>query len=295
MALPVIPQAPGIVIQIRTGDSAPLERGQCFATVKAGGVIYKSENVFGHAQVRHDGIAHATHRTQSHQPFFDGLGNKTQQGRIDEQVHPGSVRCLAENVEHVAHAVTHRINQMEALAAGALMMADEIERIHHKIDWNDVDPAAFQPHHRHPRRQQFAYALDQLEKVVRPVDLVHLAGDAMAHHHGGTKHRPGQRAFIAHDFFALVLGLEIGVIVVFSFFEHVFAEHAFIQARSSYRADMVEMTGINRLGKFNRVAGAFNVDGNLAFLVSLQVIHRRQMVEIGNFALEFFCVFSADA
>ena len=57
---------------------------------------------------------------------------------------------------------------------------------------------------------------------------------------------------------------------------------------------MVKMSGINRPGKFHRVAGAVDIDGNLAFLVGLQAIDRRQVVKSGNLTLEFFNVFSTD-
>lgn len=141
--------------------------------------------------------------------------------------------------------------------------------------------------------QQLADALDQLEEIVRAVDLVHLTGQAMAHHHGGTKHRPRQLAFGADDFFALMLGSEVEMFVVFGLFKQVLAEHAFVQARSRHRTDMVKMSGLNRLGKLHHVAGAAHVGGNLVFLVDLQAIDRRQVVEeVGDFAFALFGVFS---
>ena len=57
---------------------------------------------------------------------------------------------------------------------------------------------------------------------------------------------------------------------------------------------MVKVSGINCLGKFQRVAGAVDIDGNLACLIGLQVIDRRQVVKVGNLTLEFFDVFGAD-
>ena len=204
------------------------------------------------------------------------------------------MRRLAQDVEHVADAVTHRVNQVVALAAGALTMADVVERVDHEVDRHDVDPAAFQPDHRHPGRQQLAQPLDQLEKIVGSVDLVHLAGDAVAHHHGGAKHRPRDLAFLANDFFALMLGSEVGMIVIFSLFKHVLAEHALVQACRGNRADMMKLPGINGLGKLDRAAGAVNVDCNLAFLIGVQVINRRKVVEMGDLALELFDVFCAD-
>ena len=57
-------------------------------------------------------------------------------------------------------------------------MADVVERGDDEVDRHDVDAPALEADRRHPRRQQLAHALDQLEEVVRPVDLVHLAGRA---------------------------------------------------------------------------------------------------------------------
>ena len=58
---------------------------------------------------------------------------------------------------------------------------------------------------------------------------------------------------------------------------------------------MVKVPGINRLRKLNRVAGAIDVDGNLAFFVGAQVIDGGQMIKMADLALEFFDVVAADA
>ena len=150
MTFPIIPQAPGIVIQVGARNAAALERRQCFAAIKAGGVIHKGQQAFWHTQIRHDGIAYAAHRPQCHQSFFDGLWNKAEQRCIDKQIHPGRMCRLAENIEHIAHAVTHRVYQMEAFTTGVFMMADVVKRINHEINRHDIDSASLQPHHRHP-------------------------------------------------------------------------------------------------------------------------------------------------
>jgi hypothetical protein len=56
------------------------------------------------------------------------------------------------------------------------LVADVVQRVDDEVDRHDVDAPAFQAHRRHPGRQHLAHALDQLEEVVRAVDLVHLAG-----------------------------------------------------------------------------------------------------------------------
>jgi hypothetical protein len=62
-----------------------------------------------------------TRRTgrHGHQALLDALGNEAQQRRVDEQVHARRMGGRAEDVEHVAHAVAHRVHQVEALLANA--------------------------------------------------------------------------------------------------------------------------------------------------------------------------------
>ena len=204
------------------------------------------------------------------------------------------MRSFAEDVQHVAHAVTHRVHQVVALLRNAGFVADVVKCIDHEVNRHNIDAAALQAHRRHPWRQQLAHALDQLEEIVGAVNLVHFASGAVTHHHGGTKHSPWHLAFLAYYFFALVLGPEIRMLVVFSLFKHVFAEHALIQTRSRNRRHMVKMPGINGFGKLDRVARAINVDSDLAFFVSTQVIDGRKVVEMAYLALELFDVFGAD-
>src|SRR6185312_1843064 len=136
---------------------------------------------------------------------------------------------------------------------------------------------------------------DQLEEIVRPVDLIHLTGAAVAHHHRRSVHAPGPLAFLAHDFFALMLGHEIRMVVVLGLVEHVFAEDALVQAGRRNGRHMVKMSGVNRLGELHGVARAFDVDGNLAGFVGTQVIDRGQVVEMIDLALEFFDRIGRDA
>jgi hypothetical protein len=50
---------------------------------------------------------------------------------------------------------------------------------------------------------------------------------------------------------------------------------------------MVEMPGVNGLGKIHGVAGAVDVHGHLAFgLIGAQVVHGGQMVEMIDLSLQ---------
>ena len=229
MTLPIVPQPPGVVAQVGALNVGALERCRHIPAVKTRGVVDEGHHVFRHAQILHDSRAHPTHGCQRHQPFFDTFWNEPKQRGVDEDVHLGRMRRTAENIQHIAHPVTHGVNQMKALFGNRGLVADVVQRIDHKINRHNIDPATFEPHRRHPGRQYLAHALDQFEEIVRTVNLVHLAGGAVTHHHCRPKHRPGHLAFLAHDFLALVLGLEVGVVVVFRLFKHVFTKHAFVQ------------------------------------------------------------------
>ena len=92
-----------------------------------------------------------------------------------------------------------------------------------------------------------------------------------------------------------MLGHEIGVIQALGFFKHVFAENTFIEACGRDARHVVHVAGINRLGKLHHVARAFDVHSNLAFGIGRQVIHRGQVINVVDAALERLDVVSANA
>ena len=92
----------------------------------------------------------------------------------------------------------------------------------------------------------------------------------------------------ANDFFTLVFGHEVGVLKVLGLDKHVLAKQPRVQASRGNGGDVVKMFGLYRLGQRHGVAGAVNVDGDLAGLVSIQVIDCRQVIEMVNLALKLF-------
>ena len=65
---------------------------------------------------------------------------------------------------------------MEGAPVEVRAVGDVVERTCHPVHRHDVRLAEIQPEERHPLRHNLAHALDRLEEVVGPVDLVHLAG-----------------------------------------------------------------------------------------------------------------------
>ena len=49
---------------------------------------------------------------------------------------------------------------------------------------------------------------------------------------------------------------------------------------------MVKVPGVDRLGQFHGVARAFDIDGDRAFLVCAQVVHRGEMIGMADLPLE---------
>jgi hypothetical protein len=167
-----------------------------------------------------------------------------------------------------------------------LECADVVDGLDDEVHRHDVDAPALQAHAREPRRQDLPHALDELEEVVGPVDLVHLAGGRVAHHQRRAVHRPGHLALLAHDLLALVLGHEVGVLEVLGLVEHVLAEHALVQAGGGDAAHVVQVAGLDGLGELAHVARAVDVDGHLAVGVGAQVVHGGQVVDGVDLALE---------
>jgi hypothetical protein len=84
----------------------------------------------------------------------------------------------------------------------------------------------------HPRRQDLPHALDELEEVVRPVDLVHLAGRRVAHHHRRAVHASTAPCTRARTIFSdSCLVMKYGWSQALGLVEHVLAEDALVQAR----------------------------------------------------------------
>ena len=197
------------------------------------------------------------------------------------------MRRLADDVEDVADAVAERVDEMEApLVEVGLEVADVVERGDDEIDRDDVDAAALEADRRHPGRQQLAHALDQLEEVVRAVDLVHLAGLRVADDERGAVHRPRHLRLGANDLLALVLGHEVRMVEALGLVEHVLAKDAFVEAGRGDRADVVQVTGIDRPGELDDRARALDVDGDLRFGIGREVVDGGEVIDVIDLALE---------
>ena len=85
-----------------------------------------------------------------------------------------------EDVEHVTGLARLGVDEVEGLPVEPVLVGDVVDDLRDVVDRDDVGPAPLERDQREPLRQRLADLLDQLEEVVRPVDLVHLAGAAVA-------------------------------------------------------------------------------------------------------------------
>ena len=84
MTLPIVPQPPGVIFEIRACNARTFKCQQGFTAIKASGVIDKLEQVRRQTQVFQQCVAGPLHRRQRHQALGDGAGNKSEQSGIDE-------------------------------------------------------------------------------------------------------------------------------------------------------------------------------------------------------------------
>ena len=205
------------------------------------------------------------------------------------------MRRLGKDVHYFPDPVGVGVGEVEALAVESLLVRNMVERIRDEINRHDVEAPAFDAHHGHPWGQHLAHLLDELEEVVRTVDLVDITRLGVTDHEAGAVDAKRPLALIADDGFGVVLGLEVRVIEVFRFFEHVLAEHAVVEAGGGDRAHVVEALGTHGLGELNGMTRAPNVCDLLRFSACLEVVDRGQMEHMLDLALELAQVGVGDA
>src|SRR5262249_14833818 len=144
----------------------------------------------------------------------------------------------------------------------------------------------FNPYGRDPRGQHFAHALDKLEEVVRPVDLVDEARLRVAHDKARSVNPPWAFAFRAHDAFGEVLGAKVGVVELLGLLEHVLAEGSLVQSRGGNRAHVVKATCGHYVCKADGVARAVDVGDFLRLGAGVDVVDSRKMEDVLDLPFE---------
>jgi hypothetical protein len=64
--------------------------------------------------------------------------------------------------------------------------------------------------------------------------------------------------------------------------EHVLAKDAFVEAGRGDRADVVQVTGVDRLGELDDGARALDVDGDLRLGVGREVVDGGEVIDVST-------------
>jgi len=104
------------------------------------------------------------------------LGSALEQLGVDAQRQLRGVGRLGDDVHHLARALGRGVGEVKRLAVEPILVGDVVQRGGHVVDRDDVGVAELGADEREPARQVVPRHLDRGEEVVRPVDLVHLAG-----------------------------------------------------------------------------------------------------------------------
>ena len=155
------------------------------------------------------------------------------------------------------------------------------------VDRDDVGPAPLERDQREPLRQRVPDLLDQLEEVVRAVDLVHLAGARVADDDRRAVDAPRGLDPLADELLGLELRAVVRVGQLLALVEHVLVERALVvEAGDRDRGHVVERADLERVGEVDRVLGAADVEQRVARLVRAHVVDRGEVEEVVDLALE---------
>ena len=190
------------------------------------------------------------------------------------------MRRPTERVERVAECQRRRVDDMERTPVKPFLVRDVVDCLCDKVDRNKVERPTLRADERHPLRERVAHLLDELERVVRPVDAIRLPGLGRSDDHTGPVHAPGYRRLRAHDALQLVLGLVIRMIELLPLVEHRFGEGALEPPRHGDGTHQVKAARTNFVGKADDVPCAGHV-GALG-LVSRrgEVVHGGEVEEL---------------
>ncbi len=200
-----------------------------------------------------------------------------------------------KDAEDVADAARLRIGQVIARAVALFEMGDMVERVDDEIDRHQIDAPALYADDRHPGRQRLTGLLDQLEEVIRAVDLVDLAGLGIAHHDPRTIDAPGNPALGADQLFRAMLAGEIRMVEAARLLEHVLAEDALIEARRGNRADVMKAARADRGGKLQNVPRALHIGPHLQLRIGFEIVDGGKVENVIDLAGQLLPVFRRHA
>ena len=169
---------------------------------------------------------------------------------------------------------------MKHASVETILMGDVVDCLGDEIDGHEIERSPFGADERHPLRERVTHLLDELERVVRPVDPIRLARIRRPDDHSWAVDAPGHRRLGAHDALGLVLGLVIGMVELLSLVEHRLGEGPFEASGHSDRTDQVDAGGAHVVGELDEVAGSRNVGSLGRAGLSGQVVDGGQVKDV---------------
>ena len=179
VALPVVPERRRVVGEFRHRDAASGKGAFGVAGVEARHERDVRQHLFRDPEIAEHLTADLAESREFQRCAKHSLGKQIQQRLVDAQRHLRRVAGSRERVDDVTRAHPPRAGQVERLPVQSGLVRDVIHGGDDVIDRDDVGVTELRAGQRHPFGQQVAHFLDGLEEVVRPVDLVHLAGLAV--------------------------------------------------------------------------------------------------------------------
>ena len=214
--------------------------------------------------------------TAGNDPIADeSAGKHACHAPVDAQREFRSVRGSAEGVERVAERQRRRVDDVERATVETLEVRDVVDRFRDKVDRDKVERPALGADERRPLREGVAHLLDELERVIRTVDAIRLAGLRRADDHAGAIDAPGHRGLGAHDVLGLVLRLVVGVVELLALVEHRLGEGPLVPPGDGDRAHQMEAAGADLVREADDVARAGDIG-------ALGLVGRRRQVVDGR-------------
>ena len=282
VALPVVPQLARVGVQRGHRDAGAGQGALGVARVERALEVAHLHRRRRDAQVAVDLVADLLDRGQGHDPGADRVGHRLGQVLVHAHGHLRRVGRAGEGVQGPAGGHRVGVDQVEGVARQVLVgqVADVVHGLGHEVHRHDRRLPALGAGQREPRGQRAAQLLEQVEHVVRAVDLVHDARLGVAHDHARAVDQR-LRLDVAPDHrLGLVLGPVVVVGQLLVLVEHVLLEHALVGAGHGDRADVVEAADVVGVGELDHVAGALDVGLLGRVLVGLHVVDGGQVEQV---------------
>jgi hypothetical protein len=288
VALPVVPQAAGVRGQRRDRDPGALERALRVARVESAEEVAVLDRALGDPEVLESLLPDPLDRRQLLEARAHRLRDRVREVAVDPHRELRRVPGLGEGVERLAHAHRLGIGQVEGVTGEIVVgeVGDVVHRLGDEVDRHHVRLAALGPRERKPLRQRLAEPLEQLEEVVRAVDLVHLTGLGVTEHDRRAEDQQLRLHLVAGDPLRVELRLVVGVWQLLVLVEHLLLPRALVGAGHGDRRDVVEAAHVVRVRELDDVPRAVHVRAPHRLVVRGHVVHGGEMEEVVDLLVE---------